>query len=411
MRLGKIEYAAVSGDRFFRDALADEIAVELGTKVSPVLALSGIAASDDGDKRANRVQVLGIDDRFAEMRQGEAPLLANLTDGVILNTPLAQYLGAEVGDEVLMRIANPSQLPRDVVLSSDEDQTVASRLTVKAIADEDQFGRFGLEANQVSPFNAFVSMAWLQEIIDQPSLVNMLLVAKADDVKLDAAVNEHLKLSDIGLEMHQLPDQAVLEVRSRRIFIDKNLADAVMQAAPDAQGVLTYFVNEINKDVRTTPYSLVTAIGPDLLPVTPAANEIVINQWLADDLHAKEGDSIELTYFVTAARGKLEEESRSFNVCDIIPMEGVAADSSLMPDFPGLADEDNCRDWKPGIPVDLDKIRDIDEQYWDDFRGTPKAFVSIDTGKKIWDNRFGNLTAVRFPVDVISPEKIAQNIM
>ena len=45
-----------------------------------------------------------------------------------------------------------------------------------------------------------------------------------------------------------------------------------------------------------------------------------------------------------------------------------------MPAFPGLADVDNCRDWKPGIPVDLDKIRPKDEQYWNEHRGTPKAF-------------------------------------
>jgi ABC-type antimicrobial peptide transport system permease subunit len=67
-----------------------------------------------------------------------------------------------------------------------------------------------------------------------------------------------------------------------------------------------------------------------------------------------------------------------------------------MPDFPGLAGEENCRDWDPGIPVDFDKIRNKDEDYWDLHRGIPKAFVPLKTAQALWQNRFGNLTAIRF---------------
>ena len=68
-----------------------------------------------------------------------------------------------------------------------------------------------------------------------------------------------------------------------------------------------------------------------------------------------------------------------------------------MPEFPGLADVDNCRDWKPGIPINLDSIRPKDEKYWDDYRGTPKAFITLEAGQAAWRNRYGNLTAVRYP--------------
>ncbi len=80
----------------------------------------------------------------------------------------------------------------------------------------------------------------------------------------------------------------------------------------------------------------------------------------------------------------------------IVPLTGEAADPSLMPDIPGLSDKKNCREWEPGVPVDLNKIRDKDQAYWAKFRGAPKAFVRLATGQKLWNNRFGNLTAVRY---------------
>ena len=52
-------------------------------------------------------------------------------------------------------------------------------------------------------------------------------------------------------------------------------------------------------------------------------------------------------------------------------------------------------DWDPPFPVDLSKIRPIDEDYWDRYRTAPKAFVALETAKKLWSSRFGQLTSVR----------------
>ena len=50
------------------------------------------------------------------------------------------------------------------------------------------------------------------------------------------------------------------------------------------------------------------------------------------------------------------------------------------------------------MPLDLDRIRDKDEDYWDDYRGVPKAFISLDEGRDLWTNRWGSYTALRDPV-------------
>jgi putative ABC transport system permease protein len=167
---------------------------------------------------------------------------------------------------------------------------------------------------------------------------------------------------------------------------------------------------------KATPYSVVSAISPSDLPdsIVPkgmADDEILINQWLADDLGAKKDDTVQLTYYIIGPTRQLVEATSGFRVRDILPMSGKAIDADLMPDFPGLTDVQNCRDWKPGIPIDLDKIRPKDEQYWDKYRGTPKAFVTLAAGQKMWANRYGNLTAIRYPISAGLETSLTQRLL
>src|SRR5262249_22916867 len=93
---------------------------------------------------------------------------------------------------------------------------------------------------------------------------------------------------------------------------------------------------------------------------------------------------------------ELVEQTARFRVNEIVPLKD---DRSWLPDFPGLADVGNCREWAPGTPIDTDRIRPKDEDYWNKYRGTPKAFVTLSAGQRLWSNRFGNLTAVRYPAE------------
>ena len=43
----------------------------------------------------------------------------------------------------------------------------------------------------------------------------------------------------------------------------------------------------------------------------------------------------------------------------------------------------------------MNSIRDVDEEYWDAYRGTPKSFVAADTGRRLWSTRYGATTSVR----------------
>ncbi|HUW17940.1 MAG TPA: ABC transporter permease [Sedimentisphaerales bacterium] len=419
-RLGKTQLALIGGKRFFRAALADELAAELGAPAAPVLQLRGLVSNNDGMRRANRIEVLGVDERFYRIGGGRNPFGDDWSEGVVLNEPLAARLGVRARDEVVLRIEKPDLMPKDAPLTLDSDLSVAFRLAVRAVAGESEFGLFSLQANQAASLNVFVPIEWLQEKVGLSVRANTVLVAERREGAItveqaDKAIRKCWKLADASLELRQLERQGVFEVRSTRIFIEEPLSEAAMNVANNAIGVFTYFVNGLRLGDRMTPYSIVTAIGKsagsNVIPPDMRDDEILINTWLAGDLDAKVGDVIELGYLVVGPMRKLQEKMSRFKVRGIIPMDSVIADRELMPDFPGLADVDNCRDWKPGVPIDLDKIRKQDENYWLMYRGTPKAFVTLEAGRAMWSNRYGNLTAVRYPLSKELGGILASNIL
>ena len=407
-RLGSVEFALVAGDRIFRDALAEELQEGLGREVVGVLAALGTASGNGGETRANEVNVLGVESDFWGLARRPS-VLAIEPGSVVLNDALARQLKAKVGDSILFRVPKPSGLSREAPLSPEEDASVATRLRVQAIAGDEGFGRFSLRASQIPPFNAFVSRGDLQKRLGQEGGANLLLVASEsegvlggqssgtlDSALLAAELRRCWRLADAQLGLKRLSEGRGLELRSERVFLEEAVVEAARDAVGEAGGVLTYFVNSMSVGDRRNPYSMVAAVAPPLAPADLAEDEIVINQWLAEDLAAAPGDRLTMKYYVVGLGRELEEEEAVFVVKSIVPLAGVYADADLMPDFPGLKDAENCRDWDTGFPIELDWIRDKDNAYWEEHRGTPKAFVSEAAGARLWKNRFGSLTALRF---------------
>jgi len=162
-------------------------------------------------------------------------------------------------------------------------------------------------------------------------------------------------------------------------------------------GVLTYLVNLIQAGDRRTPYSMVTAADSPYVPADLRDEEILVNEWLADDLQVRPGDTVHLSYYLADSGSKLVERTNAFRVRAVVPMKGHYADRTLMPEFPGLAKAESTHDWNAGFPL-VHKIREKDEDYWKKYRGTSKAFITLSAGQKMWANRFGSLTAIRYEV-------------
>jgi ABC-type antimicrobial peptide transport system permease subunit len=396
-RLGKVDLVLPGKDRLFREALAEDLRPALDNGLTAaVLALPGTAANSDGSQRANHAQILGVSQNFWQMAQSIPKLADDWTNGVVLNEPMARQLGVKTGDSILLRVQKPSLLSLEAPISPQEDLASGFRLAVKGIVSDAELGRFGLQASQAPPLNAFVPLHFLQDKVGLAGKANLLLVNCATNVaNLTELLRRNWTLADAQCELR--PSPGGLELRSERVFIDPPIAQAAMARAPGAELILTYFVNELRAGTNSTPYSMVTAATAPLVPARMSDNQLLINQWLADDLRAKPGDEIELTYFIPGTTKRMEEKRDRFRVYAVAPMDGPAADRSLLPDFPGIAKAESTANWDAGFPIDMAKIRPADEQYWKDWRGTPKAFVTLKAGQGMWGNRFGNLTAIRWP--------------
>jgi ABC-type antimicrobial peptide transport system permease subunit len=271
-------------------------------------------------------------------------------------------------------------------------------------------GDFSLEAQQADVRAVFVPLAGLQRELEVGARVNTVLVAAspertdADLASLEALVRRHAVLDDIGLTLRTLDDRGLLSLGSRAGFLTDSQAAAAeaagTRAGMSATPVFTYLANTLRRGDREIPYSLVTALDFEKLDpaiTVPAGGDlpaIVLNEWAAADLQAKTGDPLTLDYYLWEDSGQLATRMAEFRVAGVVPVD--AGDRDLVPDYPGMTDSPTLAGWDPPFPIDLRRIRPADEAYWERYRTTPKAFVAIETGQRLWRSRHGGLTSLRF---------------
>jgi hypothetical protein len=449
LRLGRIGSVLASEDRFFRAALADDIAADAAVDTAALLTVPGVVTAAAAGRRINRANVVGVDARFLAMAERpEAGGLAPMPGEALINGQAARRLGVVVGDELVVRIGRHGWLPLESPFVAAEAAARSLRVRVKAILAAEALGDFDLRTSQSVPANVFVQREELATALGLAGQANVACCAGESEIRnpkfqtqnpvsswhgrpghvwrptssvagdtggdpssssglrrdlaaratLMAALQRHWQLADAGLDLAELPDAAGCELRSARIFLTPAEEAAARAAHPAASGVLGYLVNEIRAGERSTPYSFVAGMaGGSVVPMDLAEDEIVVNQWLADDLRVGPGGRVTLRYFVVGDRRELREAAAEFRVRAVVPLAETAADPTLAPAFPGLTDAGNCRDWDAGLSVDIGKIRDQDEAYWQAHGATPKAFVGLDAARRMWANRYGGLTAVRYP--------------
>ena len=386
-RLGGIRFAMYTPNRFFSRGLAEKI-----PDSSAALQLRGMAITDG--RQVNRVQVLGTDSNFWNFAGLNVQLQENET---ALNQKLAAALGVQVGDEISLRIEKPGLLPGDAPLASQKnDRTVRGRFTVQRILSDDELGRFSLSANQVVPYNAFVNLHSLADRTELAGKANLLLTGAGDS---GDTLKKVWTAEDFGFRFRQ--QGATVQLESGQVYLEPEAVRAAL-SIEGAEGTLTYLVNSISKAQKSTPYSFVIARDGGGL----RDDEILINRWLADKLSAKPGDPVTMNYFELLPSGRFEVRDRIFTVRRIIEMSELSAERELAPQFPGLTDVDRCADWDVGIPMEKAQLEDkANEEYWNSYRQTPKAVVSLKAGQSMWANRFGGLTSVRWPQGAAAAEE------
>ncbi|MBI1785131.1 ABC transporter permease, partial [Candidatus Sumerlaeota bacterium] len=425
-RLGKVDYALTSPG-FFRQALAEDLARSEGfgrnfSSAQTAILLRGSIENAETSAFSRGVQIIGVDQHFWELDSfsTQPPHIAGRRAAI--NSALAHAIGVKTGGSVLLRLDRPDAIPADAVAGRKSERIETLRLDVEQILRDRGFGRFGLFSGQQTPLNIFVPMETLQRQFKLVGKVNaLLLVAKGEreeagadqSSRLQSLIRQSAQIEDLGLRARANVSPSYVSVESARMVLNDAEIAAIQDSATtlglEFAPTLTYLANLIQLGDKEIPYSTIAAINPAAnAPLGPLRlvddyaaeklnpNEILINEWAAKELGAKKGDRLRFSYFVDGPRGQLKTvTSDDFIVTGTVAMAGPANDPGLTPEYPGINDAKNMRDWNPPFPVDLSKIRDADEAYWKDHKATPKAFIALETGLKMWSSRFGKLTSIR----------------
>jgi len=431
-------------------------------------------AEEKDHPAAHRVNLLGCDDRFwQDVGKGQAPAVPDEFSDVlprqriVLSRPLADDLGVKEGDWVVVRMGSVAGIPAESLLGEDEQTVESTRRRVVAIIPAEGPGCFSLRPDQQLPLNAFVPLSALQGTLGVPDgRVNALLVTgrRTDGALPPQSDHEALQgmlrpsLGDYGIQLKKT-DRGPLSyfnITSDRVFLSDAVEDEITRALSGTgfQPVLTYLANKIDvkpadpdvepRDQRSgIPYSTITAIefaqepplGPfrsslhEAAPIPPLGdrqgqkNAIVLNRWAWNDLGKPQpGTTIYVRYFLPeSTHGEPQEREEPFTLADVVELDGAAADPDLTPTVPKVTDQDSLADWQPPFePFYWEWLRDDgkpgeeshkDEDYWTDHKATPKAFVSLAAGRKLWGSRFGQTTSIGVRPDGMTLDQLEERLL
>ena len=453
-RLGKIDYA-LSGPRFVREVLIDALStqsksgdgksqIDLDNFSPAIVVLAGLEMKKGGTtRRAGQVNVYGVEDKAWSLIETEGVARPDGTN-VVLNASAAEAIGARVGDEVTLWIEIPSVVPRDTLMGKKDNDSQEITLTVTGIASATSgLGRLGLMPTQAQPVNAFVDLRTIQarlgldqvkpsrrDPVGKPARINTIFAheprsTQADPrqvgPKLISLTKKAWSLADLNLRIVESKSLDAVVLESEQMILEDKIAEIAEKTAQEMKcvtsPVMVYLANKMwnpkihepGKKVGYSMYSTVAGLDVLELEGTPFAgfefvgekptsfsdDDVILNEFLATDLQVNVGDEIKFTYHTIGSRGELPELERSAKVRGIVKMTGAAIDRTLTPEVKGITDVDSLADWDQPFPMNLDAVTPRDDQYWDDYRATPKMFLPIKTAKALWPSRYGSLTSLR----------------
>ena len=453
-RLGAIDQVVTSLG-FVREELAGELmqADGMGSAfagAAPIVAVEGFVTHQASGRRASGIQVYGVDHRFWEFHGLDAAPRELGRNDVFVSEGLAVELCAAGGYALLVRVEKPSDVPISSLHGRRDDVGRTLRLGVQRVLPPAELGEFSFRPQQGLARSVFVSLGRLQRDLEQEGRVNTVLLAAAAGASeapaaaaarlatAEAAVRATATLDDLGLRALPLAAHGAVSIESAAGLLNDETVAAAESVAGTlglrVEPVLTYLANALRVGDRLTPYSLVTARALDAVSEVASrasagaqdegarapgetgtaggaagaagdeaadarsgadgAAPMVLNRWAADDLEAAAGDTLTLEYYVWEDEGRLATHEAEFHIADVVAIAGAADDRDLAPDYPGITEATDVTDWDPPFDIDLDLIRPADEEYWDDHRTTPKAFIPLAVGQRLWGSRWGEVTSV-----------------
>ncbi|MFO0876317.1 MAG: ABC transporter permease [Gemmataceae bacterium] len=198
-----------------------------------------------------------------------------------------------------------------------------------------------------------------------------------------------------------------LTLESKQLLLSattsRRAQEAAAQVGLHADPLLVYLARLSAGEKRIA--GVVAAVPPDFLDGTGAKlagpdDIVVIDSAWPEGQRPRAGEAITLTYKPPESHGPAADLKHEFRLAGLVPLTGRLADPALTPEFPGITDKDDTSDWT--LPFDdpaWDQQtirREYTDAYWDAYRATPKAYIRLDAGRRLWSSRFGDTTSIRF---------------
>lgn len=412
-RLGYI-FDAVTSPRFFCADLADK--ADLWGIVEPLVMLDGSAREQSSDAVIANVTVIGVDGDFWRLFP-DTSVTSLSRRSCVINESLAADAGVSAGDTLVITISRAGKVAADALFArrQREDTLTTLQVTVEAVLPDLGPGGFRLDAAVMMPRNVFVNREWLAGRIGLPGSANALVLAPLPGPQGYPSVDQMRRTDALGptppnWQLTELAKAMTLEdyglylrVHGGRLSVTSDavtLNNAQVKAATSAarqmhvtpETISVYLADTIvaaQDPARTIAYAVVAGL-PRVTDLAVIAGEsrlgpgdLILNSWAAQDLDARVGERFTLTWRVGTPSG-YEDRSVELTLRGITAMEGPAADPGLVPEFEGITEATTIDDWDPPFPIDLSRITERDEAYWDRYRAAPKAFVHPDLLKRMW---------------------------
>ncbi len=240
--------------------------------------------------------------------------------------------------------------------------------------------------------------------MDKNGLANLILIhwteaEKADrQSRLQWAMSQACTLADYGLKLVPSESGGYVAMESDSLVLNESQCQAAREAAADckakASPASVYLATRIARtgnQAGSISYAVVAGLAdpPSPCPGTGDVrladpDGVWLNSWAATDLGANVGESLELTYLVPTPQGTYHEKTLRRKLKGVILLSGAADDPQLTPTLEGLTDATRIDEWSAPFPIDLSRVTQRDDAYWERYRATPKAFVSLDTMRDVW---------------------------
>ena len=368
-RIGAADFA-IQAPRFFREALADDIRSDPRfatgfSRIVPVIVAEGLVTAETTGRRAGRVLVYGVDERFWRFHGVEPPATGDRD--ALVSPALAAEAGLAAGDVALIRTARPTAIPLESVLDSENAVSRIVRVTVGRVLGRESLSEFSLRPYQGDVRAIFVPLRALQAELDVAGRVNTLLAATTATTPGTAAelalvLRDQAALADTGLALEPIESLHAFSVEAdagrltpdQVASVDAALESTLIESTP----ILRQVVKEMRAGTRSLPHAAVAAV--DLNALAPAIvrdssaprPSIVLSASAANDLGVRRGDVVALDYDVWED-GRPAARTAEFQVAGVVPARVIDHDDA------------------------------------------PMALIPLAEGQRLWTSRHGALTSIR----------------